>query len=604
MIIKNRLNSIRWRIVLIYFLLVFIAMTITGVFIMSELEAYQMESIRNNFTKIVKENILSLQEYENLENYQAEIQADILAWSESLREEMFVVNDKFIIIASSNLNYIGKSGLDLLDQNILVRGLTGEIAEADGVLSSGIPVKNMVFPLENNGEIIGVVCLRADISSVYETQDQSKMIFLKAMFVALFVTVVLGFFIARSITIPINELTAKAEKMSQGDFSQEVSIKSDDEIGRLAEMFNLLRKKLDFTLSEISNEKSKLETILKYMADGLLAIDMDRRIILANPAAMIMLSITQEDISNKYYDTIMGKYGKNLLFNHIHEKCKNGGAHDTFDYDGMAFSVRYDLFKDENNKDVGIIMLLQDITEQQKLENMQRDFVANVSHELKTPLTTIKSYTETLLDNEFNNIETVKSFLSVVDAEADRMSRLVRELLQLSKLDYNREKWYKKEVNIINVIKSAVTKIEMTAAGKRQNINCIFDVEQRLTTIIDRDRIEQVLLNVISNAIKYSPEGENIEINAFQEDNEVHVVIKDHGIGISEKEISRVFERFYRIDKARSREMGGTGLGLSIAKQIVEEHNGKIKMESQLGKGSKVSIILPSAPTRGQRNIE
>jgi two-component system sensor histidine kinase VicK len=604
MIIKNRLNSIRWRIVLIYFLLVFIAMTITGVFIMSELEAYQMESIRNNFTKIVKENILSLQEYENLENYQAEIQADILAWSESLREEMFVVNDKFIIIASSNLNYIGKSGLDLLDQNILVRGLTGEIAEADGVLSSGIPVKNMVFPLENNGEIIGVVCLRADISSVYETQDQSKMIFLKAMFVALFVTVVLGFFIARSITIPINELTAKAEKMSQGDFSQEVSIKSDDEIGRLAEMFNLLRKKLDFTLSEISNEKSKLETILKYMADGLLAIDMDRRIILANPAAMIMLSITQEDISNKYYDTIMSKYGKNLLFNHIHEKCKNGGAHDTFDYDGMAFSVRYDLFKDENNKDVGIIMLLQDITEQQKLENMQRDFVANVSHELKTPLTTIKSYTETLLDNEFNNIETVKSFLSVVDAEADRMSRLVRELLQLSKLDYNREKWYKKEVNIINVIKSAVTKIEMTAAGKRQNINCIFDVEQRLTTIIDRDRIEQVLLNVISNAIKYSPEGENIEINAFQEDNEVHVVIKDHGIGISEKEISRVFERFYRIDKARSREMGGTGLGLSIAKQIVEEHNGKIKMESQLGKGSKVSIILPSAPTRGQRNIE
>jgi two-component system sensor histidine kinase VicK len=604
MIIKNRLNSIRWRIVLIYFLLVFIAMTITGVFIMSELEAYQMESIRNNFTKIVKENILSLQEYENLENYQAEIQADILAWSESLREEMFVVNDKFIIIASSNLNYIGKSGLDLLDQNILVRGLTGEIAEADGVLSSGIPVKNMVFPLENNGEIIGVVCLRADISSVYETQDQSKMIFLKAMFVALFVTVVLGFFIARSITIPINELTAKAEKMSQGDFSQEVSIKSDDEIGRLAEMFNLLRKKLDFTLSEISNEKSKLETILKYMADGLLAIDMDRRIILANPAAMIMLSITQEDISNKYYDTIMGKYGKNLLFNHIHEKCKNGGAHDTFDYDGMAFSVRYDLFKDENNKDVGIIMLLQDITEQQKLENMQRDFVANVSHELKTPLTTIKSYTETLLDNEFNNIETVKSFLSVVDAEADRMSRLVRELLQLSKLDYNREKWYKKEVNIINVIKSAVTKIEMTAAGKRQDINCIFDVEQRLTTIIDRDRIEQVLLNVISNAIKYSPEGENIEINAFQEDNEVHVVIKDHGIGISEKEISRVFERFYRIDKARSREMGGTGLGLSIAKQIVEEHNGKIKMESQLGKGSKVSIILPSAPTRGQRNIE
>jgi len=421
---------------------------------------------------------------------------------------------------------------------------------------------------------------------------------------ALLITVVLGFFIARSITVPINDVTEKAEKMSRGDFSQIVSVKSDDEIGRLAEMFNLLREKLDYTLSEISNEKSKLEAILKNMADGLLAVDLSGRIILANPSAMDMLSITETDIENKSYDDIIGKFSKSLLFDQIREKCKDGGDHHIFDYGGMSFAVRYDRFKDENNEDVGIIIVLQDITEQQKLENMQRDFVANVSHELKTPLTTIKSYTETLVEQEIKDSTTIRSFLSVVDAEADRMSRLVRELLQLSRLDYKQEKWFKKEMNLISIIKSAVTKVEMTASNKNQHLNCIFDGRQRIMSIIDKDRIDQVLLNILSNAIKYTPEGGRIDIDAFKEDNRAYIIISDNGIGISEKEIPRIFERFYRVDKARSREMGGTGLGLSIAKQIIEEHNGTIGIESQLGKGTKVTISLPLALTRGQRNIE
>jgi two-component system sensor histidine kinase VicK len=601
---KKRWSSIRWRIMLIYFLLVFIAMTIIGVFIMSELEAYQMKSIRNNFTEIVQGNILSFQEYGNLNEYQEEIQNDILAWSKSLREEMFVVNNDFIIIASSNPNYLGKSGLDLLNQSILVKGLSGEIAEEDGVLSSGIPVKNMVFPIQSDQEITGVVCLRADISSVYEIQNQSKVIFIQAMLVALIITLILGFLIARSITVPIIDVTEKAEKMSRGDFSQVVSVKSDDEIGQLASMFNLLREKLDHTLSEISNEKNKLEAILKNMVDGLLAVDLNGRIILANPSAMHMLSITPEEIEGKRYDEVIGELSDNLLFERIRENCKEGSSHDIFDYGGFYYDIRYDRFKDENDQDVGIIILIQDITEQQKLENMQRDFVANVSHELKTPLTTIKSYTETLVDREINDTDTIKSFLNIIDAEADRMSRLVRELLQLSRLDHKQERWYKKELNLINVLKTAVTKVEMTAKNKEQQLNQIFDPNQRIMTVIDRDRIDQVLLNVLSNAITYTKEGGRIDVDAYKEGNQALIVIKDNGIGISEREINRVFERFYRVDKARSREMGGTGLGLAIAKQIIEEHNGSINIESKLGKGTKVTIKLPLAPMRGIRNIE
>lgn len=597
-------STIRFRIVLIYFLLVFIAMTVIGVFMMSQLESYQMDLIRNNFTRIVQESIISLREYEDLAKHKEDIQADIQSWAESLREEMFVVDDDFVIIASSNINYIDKNGLDLLDQGILVKGMSGQITEQDGTLASGIPVKTMVFPIDKDGKTKGLVCLRADITSVYKTQHQSRIVFLQAMFVALLLTVFLGFFIARSITIPINDVTSKAKRMSLGDFSQEVSVRSDDEIGRLAEMFNLLREKLNYTLAEINNEKSKLEAILKNMADGLLALDPEGRIILANHAAMQMLGIRPEEIGEKTYNDIIVGFSKDLLFEDIKLGCIEGSYHGIVEKSGRVYDIRYDRYKDDNENDAGMIVVLLDITEQHKLENMQRDFVANVSHELKTPLTTIKSYTETLMDMEIDDCSTITQFLGIIDEEADRMNRMVRELLQLSKLDYKQEKWFKKDTNLINVVKSALTKIEITAVNKNITINRLFEPDQRIITLIDRDRTDQVLLNILSNAIKYTPEGGHVDVNVTAGDKKAEIVIADSGIGIAEKEIPRIFERFYRIDKARSREMGGTGLGLSIAKQIIEEHNGSIKIQSQLGKGTKVSIILPLSSTRGQKNIE
>lgn len=606
---KKRWSSIRWRIVFIYFLLVFIATTIIGVFIMSQLEAYYKDSIRGNITKTVQALLSSLQGYDELKNHQEEIQANIMNWSKGVQQEIFVVDDDFTIIAASNNeDLVLKSAIDLLDQEIILRGLNGETgAESDSIVKAQnkeIPVKNMVFPIGEKDHVKGVLYMREDMSSVYETIDRSKIIFVQAMVIALFITVVLGFFIARSITVPINDVTEKAEKMAQGDFSQEVSVKSDDEIGRLAEMFNLLRKQLNLTLSEISNEKNKLETILKYMADGLIAVDLSGHIIHANPAAMSMLNITADDMENRHYDDIIRDYNENLIFDKLRENCKEGGVADIFSYGGYTFAVRYDRFKDENARDVGIIMILQDITERQKLENMQMDFVANVSHELKTPLTTIKSYTETLLTGRVDDPDTAAQFLGIIDTEADRMNRLVKDLLQLSRLEHKQEKWNKKESNLISLLKSVVTKVELTAKNKNQHLNCIFDESQKIMTVFDRDGIEQVLMNVLSNAIKYTQEGGRIDIDAMQFGKDARLIVADNGIGIPEKELSRVFERFFRVDKARSRAMGGTGLGLAISKQIIEEHNGSIEIESKEGKGTKVTITLPLSHARGRKNIE
>ncbi|HML38400.1 MAG TPA: ATP-binding protein [Bacillota bacterium] len=608
---QKRWSSIRWRIVFIYFLLVFIATTIIGVFIMSQLEAYYKDSVRKNITGMVQKGTLlsSLQGFEDLKSHQKEIQSNIKNWPASVQQELFVVDDNFTIIAASNNeNLILKSAADFLDPDLIPRGLSGESgAESEGIVKSAnreMPVKNMVFPIKNQDRIKGVLYIREDMTSIYDTIDQSKIIFVEAMIIALIITVILGFFIARSITVPINDVTEKAEKMAQGDFGQEVSVKSDDEIGRLAEMFNLLRQQLNLTLSEISNEKSKLETILKYMADGLIAVDLSGHIIHANAAAMSMLNFTAGDMENKHYDSIIRDYNDNLTFENLRENSKEGGVADIFSCGGSTFSVRYDRFKDENARDIGIIMILQDITERQKLETMQMDFVANVSHELKTPLTTIKSYTETLLTGQVDDRETETQFLGIIDTEVDRMNRLVKDLLQLSRLDYDQEKWNKKESNLISLLKSVVTKVEMTAKNKNQHLNCIFDDSQQVMAVIDKDRIEQVLMNALSNAIKYTQEGGRIDIDVLQAGKEAQLIVADNGIGIPEKELSRVFERFFRVDKARSRAMGGTGLGLSISKQIIEEHNGSIEIESKEGKGTRVTITLPLARIRGKKNID
>ncbi|MBE6034296.1 ATP-binding protein [Aminipila sp.] len=609
MSIKRFSRSMRWKLVLIYCLLVFIATTIIGVLIMSQLETYYIDSTKKKLIDTLQEGTLisSLETYDNLSDYREEVQSNIDAWDKTIQEEIFVVDDKFVIIASNNANQ-GRSAVGLLETPIIMDALAkGEISQSYGsivIQNTTIPVMNMAFPIGEGKKITGVIYMRADMSSVYDTINRSKQIFVQAMIVGLGITVILGTLIARSITTPINDVTRKAEQMAQGDFSQEVCVKSNDEIGRLADMFNLLRTQLDMTLFEMSSEKNKMETILKHMADGLIAVNLEGQIIHANPAAIRMLKVTPEEMDSQSYNTLIKQLNEELSLERLMEKCREGELSDVFEKSGCTYSIRFDWFKDEDGNDVGIIILLQDITQRQKLENMQMDFVANVSHELKTPLTTIKSYTETLLDGYVEEPETVNEFLEIIDNETDRMNRLVKDLLQLSRLDNNQEIFSRKEGNLISLLKAAVKKIELTAASKSQHLNCLFNEEERIPVDMDKDRIEQVILNVISNAIKYTGEGGRIDIDALKMEKKAVVTVTDNGIGIPETEQSRVFERFFRVDKARSRALGGTGLGLAISKQIVEGHQGTIELQSKEGKGTKVIITLPLSLKRGIRNIE
>ena len=604
---EKTINSIKWRILAIFVLIVFIVMTIAGVFVTNKLESYEIDSIRSKCFKTLDIVMLSMPfgSYTVLDGQQETIQAIVNEWQTGTDYELYVIDTNFKIIAANNTTVVGKSAINTLSENVIVKALKGNTAEGQDTLTGSIPVLNAAKPIEGSGgSIIGVLYLSANLTSVYDTTNESKVIFLQAMFIALLISALLSFFITSSITAPINDLTEKAEKMASGDFSQEIRGKSNDEIGRLADMFNILRRELDDNITEISNEKSKLETILKYMADGLIAVDLSGQIIHANAAARALLDLSDEEMENLNFSGILQKFGKKDIADGIKNITSSEVMNEIVMYRSNILSIRYARFTAEDDNDIGVIMLIQDITESQKMEQMQTDFVANVSHELRTPLTTIKSYTETLLESGIEDEETQKNFLMVIDDETERMSRLVKELLQLSRLDSHREKMNFKELEVGKILEDCVKKITLTAQAKEQTVECVYDRNTPLYIMGDRDKMQQVILNILTNSIKYTQAGGKIRLNAWKEDDVVCITVEDNGIGISDAELSRIFERFYRVDKARSRAMGGTGLGLSIAKQIIEVHGGSILAQSKEGSGTTMQITLPLAWSRGRRNID
>jgi len=583
-------KSIRWKFITVYFVLVFIAMAIIGVFIIKSFEKYHL-SIMSDRLNIMAENIKDVIESESPEVTLEKEKNALEQFAVGLFEEAFIINKDWKIVATDNRNLEGINAASELEYELISDVLTGKKERAESISKGKRPTINMVFPIKRNGDI-EVLYLRSDLTDIYETLNKSRIIMTQATALALIITIILGYLVAKSITEPINDVTKKAALMAKGDFNQIVDVKSDDELGKLAEMFNFLTGKLEITLGEISSEKSKMETILNYMADGLVAVNKNGRIIHANPKAMEMLDFSEEMILEKKYDELFEVLNSKLTLEYIMKHNETLIGSDAISINESIYNVDYAPFKDENNEIGGIVLVIKDITRQQKLENMRREFVANVSHELKTPLTSIKSYTETLLDGMLEDREISESFLGVINSEADRMTRLVRDLLQLSNFDNKKTKWDMANNDLVKLINQIVIKLHITAKNKNQRLEFITKYD-KLMACFDFDRIEQVLLNIISNAIKYTENNGEIEVYLEEKNNKALIKVIDNGMGIPEEDLPRIFERFYRVDKARSRELGGTGLGLSIAKEIIEAHNGSIEISSEVNKGTKVIIEIP-----------
>ncbi|NLU33061.1 MAG: cell wall metabolism sensor histidine kinase WalK [Clostridiaceae bacterium] len=414
------------------------------------------------------------------------------------------------------------------------------------------------------------------------------------MLVSILAALGIGYMMARTITRPISNIMQKAEKISRGDFGQKLDIESNDEIGKLAKTFNFMSSKLRDTLAEITSEKKKIETIMKNMTDGVVAFDNNGGVVHINDAARDMLG---NMVLNLNLDTFLKAFNITPPEEGQDEngrQCLNGVQH-RVEFGGRYLKLQFAAITDDQDNIEGLVTVIQDITEEQKLDNMRREFVANVSHELRTPLTSVKSYTETLLDGALGDPATTEHFLRVINDETDRMARLVRDLLILSQHDSG-IRLNMEDISAGDLVASCVERLRREAEQKEQDLR--YNIRPGIPLISgDRYRLDQLLVNVIGNAIKYTPEKGKITVNCYSERDKVIIIVEDNGIGIPEQDVERIFERFYRVDKARSRQMGGTGLGLAIAKEIAVLHGGNITAKSRIGRGTQVFIELPVKKT-------
>jgi len=457
---------------------------------------------------------------------------------------------------------------------------------------SGMGYMDYAVPVMSGDDVRYIVYI---CDSGEETENVMSSIFtimVQALLIGLALSVLLSILLSKTIILPIQSLTIKAEKISEGDFDEIIETRALDEIGRLTNTFNLMASRLKNTLHEIRSEKDKSETILVHMTDGVVAFNKFGEVIHINPAARELLKIDTTHGLN--FDELFGantdvSVEKVLFLPHFK------GAERHISTGTNELIVHFAPIRSEGNAD-GVIAVIQDITEQQKLDKSRREFVANVSHELRTPLTTVKSYTETLIDalgdGEKPDTAMFVSFLNIIDGETDRMTRLVKDLLLLSRLDYSLKDMPKETFDISKMIKSLIERLKITSDEKKQTL--VYEPTNALPLYKGSpDRIEQVLINIITNAIKYTSQGGNILVTTMYMYSSICIKIIDNGIGIPQKNLEHIFERFYRVDKARSREMGGTGLGLAIAKEIVEAHDGTIEIKSTEGVGTEVIINLP-----------
>ncbi len=407
------------------------------------------------------------------------------------------------------------------------------------------------------------------------------------------VAIIIAKYLSKFVIYPLNKLIKSAEKATKEEVISKKKGKNkttkNGEVEELDNVFDVMTAELKQKLSEVSTQKNQIETILLHMTDGIIAFNMQGEIILINPAAKKLLSIRPED---ENFEDIFKKFNLDINMEKIIYLDNWTSTEQRIEVEDKFVNVYFAPFKDELERPDGVIAVIQDITEHVKLDNMQKEFVADVSHELKTPITSIMGYADTLLEGDYDE-ETRIKFLNVIASESRRMARLVTDLLTLSRYDSNKKKTNKTLFDLGELVKKCQEKLAIEIKRKNHDVKSFVTADVPLV-YADKDDIERVILNILTNSIKYTKDNGEIKIYVGFVYNDAYIKIYDNGIGIPEEDLTRIFDRFYRVDKARTREMGGTGLGLSIAKEILDKNGGSIDIKSIVGEGTEVVIRIPT----------
>lgn len=589
-------KSIHVKFVLIYILLILLAMQIIGLYFAQQLEKTLSENFygsiedRMNIVEYsVREEMIRIRGDEDASLEQS-LRSVLYGFKSDDINEIRVVDSRFRILASSSIENQSlvnqRSTLNLVRDSIM-----GQTAlENTYVNGQTDRIWVRVQPIASGGEVLGALYVEAEIENVYDQMDEINGILAGGTALSLVITAILGVLVAQTIAKPISDMRKQAQAMARGNFSRKVRVYGEDEIGQLARAFNHLTNRLQESQQSTESERRKLASVLSNMTDGVLSTDRRGRVILINETALRLLDVTYDMVINRPIVSVLGLESDYTFEDLIHEKesmTLDFSTHEQTTLLRTSFSV----IQKETGFVNGLIAVLHDHTEQEKIDMERREFVANVSHELRTPLTTMRSYLEALAEGAWQEPELAPNFLSITQTETERMIRLVNDLLKLSKMDSDATDLNKEIIQFNQFFNRIIDRFEMS---RKQNVQFVRNFPDDTYFVeMDADKMTQVVDNIISNALKYSPEGGTIRFEWEAQEELLLICISDQGMGIPKENLDRIFDRFFRVDRARSRAMGGTGLGLAISKEMVQAHGGTIWAESEYGRGTTIYFTLP-----------
>jgi len=575
------------KLVLILVLLIVSIMAVVGTFLINGVNTFYLDNfydqIAGTFGTSEESSIVPTLEEAAEKNGEQGLMDVLSALAPKLGindyRNYYILSGEGYFMAGSNVPL----GAELERTSNVIAAMAGNVGDRSSAVGS---VMDFAVPIDG-GDQQYIIYIVDDKREISDLSGRFLQIVMQAMMFGLLAAILLSFLLSKTITTPIERITEGAQSIAEGNFDQKLGVQSTDEIGELTESFNDMARQLKNTVGEVQGERDKLSTLFLHMTDGVAAFSTDGTLIHMNPATENLLGVRFEHsltFDEMFADLDMPENDESAVRSFMTSEITRFGR-------VLSITLApYGALDGEG----GVIAVIHDVTEQRKLDEARREFVANVSHELRTPLTNIRSYTETLYDAVGElPIETEKQFLGVIGSESERMARIVTDLLTLSRLDYGRMDLRMTRFKLADMLRNVANAMKLTAEDSGHEL--LVDTPDKLPELMgDRERLEQVVVNILSNAVKYTPAGGHIRLSAREISGErVRIMVEDDGVGIPQEDVPRLFERFYRVDKARSREAGGTGLGLAIAKEIVQQHEGRITLASEYGKGTTVSIILP-----------
>ncbi|MBB3113583.1 two-component system phosphate regulon sensor histidine kinase PhoR [Paenibacillus phyllosphaerae] len=480
-------------------------------------------------------------------------------------------------------------------------GIGRAIRFSDTIDQNLLYVAMQLHPGEANSDIIRLALSLASIDASIKHLWSVLIIGLLILFV---VSAIVSYRIALGLTRPLEQITKVAKRIKNMDYQSRVKVKNNDEIGELGSAINAMAESLQVQMTRIHQNENQLQSVLDNMINGIVMIDRTGRMLLINRRAEEVLGFSAGEMVGRHYTEAKQQYELAQIIQDGLESREHVREEITFYFpEERLLDLNLVPIMEDDNEFDGVLLVLQDVSAIRRLERMRSEFVANVSHELKTPIAAVKGFAETLLGGAVNDPEISRSFLQIIFDESERLNRLIGDILELSKIESRRVPLQFSPVELTSFVGKTVDLMKSEATRKHITLN--LQAEQGLYVEADEDRLRQIIMNLLSNGINYTPEGGkvSVKVEAIQhgvpvtdEDadyDHIRISIADTGIGIPKKDLPRIFERFYRVDKARSRSSGGTGLGLSIVKHLVELHKGSIWVDSRVGAGSTFIIELP-----------